>query len=849
MPPVGRSAPLGSAIQNLLATVHDQIVIFRGVGGAGTGLISIQQAIPGLRFGMATFRQSLQTSAVAMADTKRNNDLLTTSTSILKNSQSVLSDAMGKHKDGIVGSTLTLLQDVQISKQLIAEKQNALSIARQASAMNTTELTARQQQVDNLEKVKKQYEKITGLDEQQKEAQEELRQRKDLRVKELAVYNRRLQDAVAAGTPTSAIQRSITTIETKIKNEKLEESQISVLYTEQINDTKSALQKLTKKYNDSVDEEDKLNENITDTASGFAQLEAKLKQTTENAHTLNEKSKDLAVAEEKAAIEVERTKINEIFNPLKKYIGNVGAALTSLTTSLRETQQQFGLAADQAAQLKVGNVIASITSYVDSLKSGFSTVAVSAEQIAKTQADFQDEFGGVLTSDAAKALTEEATRLGITTKQMAQARRVFMTQSMGDLAGAERQFDKAIAQFKQNGLTAKDAMQAVEKYSELYARNGIRFADALNRAAGDAKKIGVDLDKVDQFGDSIIGDFEGFLEKQAELGAMGFGFDTNRLAQIAESGDTGALFQELRSQLAATGKDITNLRRSEQLALSNAFGIPMSQLQRMAAGGAEGSGEELLTDQQQGNKTLLQILNALSVMGGLLGGISTILGVVHSALLWQIANKINVPGMGAGSALAAAGKFGAGAAGLGVGIGGALMGRDMVKEGNVAGGVGLGTIAGLAGGALLSIATGGAALPFLLAGGALAGGGIAASGMLGDDVISQAGYGERSLVTPTGVVALNNQDNIVSYADDMVSTNTGLQMLSKGSIAENARTNTPQQVNVDMSALENKLDQVVRAISGMHVSMDSTKVGKVLINNSDTAGSVGVMGIQNLQTF
>lgn len=844
--PVGTSAPLGPAIKNLIDALHDQAIAFRDGTAPNTGLTSIQRAIPGLVFGMTHFRQSVEVSAVAMADTKRNNDLLATSTSILKNSQSVLGDALGKHKDGIIGSTVTLLQDIQISKQLIAEKENELNIAQQASAMNATELTARQQQVENLEKVKTQYEKITFLDEQQKAAQEELSQRKMLRTQELAVYMKQLDDARASGASTAAIQGSITTIQNNIEAEDLKQRQNLVTYTEQINDTKSALEKLTKKYNESVDDEDKLNETVTDTASGFAQLEAKLKQTTTSVHTLDEKAKDLTAAEEKAALELKRTNINEVFTPLKKYIGNVGAALTSLVAGIRETQQQFGIAADQAAQLKIGNVVASITSYVDSLKSGFSKTAVTAEQIAKAQSDFQAEFGGVLTSDAAKRLAEEATRLGVTTAQLATARRVFMTQSMGDIGGAIRAQDKLFTQFRQSGLTNKDAMEAVAKYSELYARNGIRFADSLNRAAADAKKIGVDLSKVDQVGDSIIDNFEGYLEKQSELGAMGFNFDSNRIAQIAETGDTGALFKELRSQLAATGKDITNLRRSEQLALSSAFGIPISELQRMAAGTA-GSGEELLTDQQQGNKTLVSILNALSLIGTIMSGISMILGVVHSALLWKIANKLNVP---MPSGLATAGRLGAGAAGLGVGIGGALMGREMVKEGNVASGIGLGTIAGLAGGALLAIATGGAAIPFLVAGG-IAGGGIAASGYAnkGDDVISQGGYGERSLVTPTGVVALNNQDNIVSYADDLVSTNMGLQMLSKGSIAENVRSNTPTQVNVDMSALEHKLDQVVRAIGGMQINMDSTKVGKVLINNSDTGGSVGVMRTQNLQTF
>jgi hypothetical protein len=50
----------------------------------------------------------------------------------------------------------------------------------------------------------------------------------------------------------------------------------------------------------------------------------------------------------------------------------------------------------------------------------------------------------------------------------------------------------------------------------------------------------------------------------------------------------------------------------------------------------------------------------------------------------------------------------------------------------------------------------------------------------GDDVVSQPGYGKRSLVTPSGVIALNNKDNIIAYADDF----DGTKKLPYGSIAK-----------------------------------------------------------------
>ena len=322
-----------------------------------------------------------------------------------------------------------------------------------------------------------------------------------------------------------------------------------------------------------------------------------------------------------------------------KVVKSVANALNAIVTEIRKTQQQFGIAAGQAAKLQVGNFISSINSYATSMLSLGKRAGVTGAEILAAQESFQAEFGGVLTSAAATDLARQAKELGVTTTQLAAARRVFMTQTMGDTGKAKEAQSKFIGEFAKKGLTSKDAMAAIGQYSELLARNGTRFAASFARAAADSKKIGVDLSKVDQVGDNIIGDFEGFLEKTAELGGMGFNFDTNKIAQAAESGDTGKLFNELRSELASTGKDITKLRRSEQLALSNAFGISMGELQRMAAApGKEGSGEEL-TGVEGTNSFLSRLVSFAEGFGKGLAFIAALLAGSHTVLLSSIAKN------------------------------------------------------------------------------------------------------------------------------------------------------------------------------------------------------------------
>lgn len=373
--------------------------------------------------------------------------------------------------------------------------------------------------------------------------------------------------------------------------------------------------------------------------------------------------------------------LSELGNKLE----NLGNKLEKFTNSLNKTQKDFGVSIAAAARLQVNAFKESINSFINTFKAlnfsqifsgikeivsiagseGFNAIkaltsgnipgfknAISSvvskisetlnrplggkgvsqplmpeETLAATKA-FQDEFG-VINQEIGRQIAQEAKDRGLSVEQLVQSRRAFATIAMGDLNKVADIQTRFFDQFKSKGLTPKVALEAITKYAELIARNGTRFADSFARAAADAKKIGVDLSKVDQIGDNIVDDFEGFLESQAALGAMGFGFDSSRLAEIAATGSTEALFTELRSQLAATGKDITKLSRPERLELEKAFGINISDMLKLAGLTPEGTAKNYDEDN---NSLLNQLLIAVTLLSPLLLGISAILATISTFL-------------------------------------------------------------------------------------------------------------------------------------------------------------------------------------------------------------------------
>lgn len=623
---------------------------------------------------------------------------------------------------------------------------------------------------------------------------EELTNEENARRSELNSEIARLIPLVNASNATLADERSvrddlIATLAVQQRELDSTSSQLSVL-TDQLTDATSATNRL----------EETLNKASTK-LNGLSEEISNLEKTTVTAEkNLDEFSKEAA----NQANELKLLKINKLANKLSRLadiMNAVAKPINDMVKSVRDTQQRLGVVASQAATIGLKNLQVSAKTFAGALAGG--GPGVTAEQIAQSQADFREEFGGIITSEAAADLAQQAVSMGVTTKQLAQARRAFMAQTGNDGIRAAGQVDKFITEFKKKGLTAQDAMEAIQKNSELLARNGTRFATALTRAAADAKKIGVDLGKVDQIADSIIGDFEGYLEKQAELGAMGFGLDSSKLAELAESGDTAAFGNELRSQLAATGKDLNKLRRSERQALEGAFGIPISDILKLAGPTPEGGGEPTEKVQIETKDMVSKGVDATDAVGKTLSVISSTLTYANGILGLIAANTaVSAAKSGLGGTPSTAAPSGtpsttaslsrgakalSGAkvgAGMGV-VTGLVSGFTEYQEsGNIkkAFGRGLATLAGsIIGGAL------GSFIPIPGVGtmlGATAGSWAAnwlVDKVFADDVVSKPGYGKRTLLTPSGAIALNDKDNIIAYADDMV----GTKRLPFGSIVKN----------------------------------------------------------------
>lgn len=483
-------------------------------------------------------------------------------------------------------------------------------------------------------------------------------------------------------------------------------------------------------------------------------------QANANALTAASKSAQNAVIAQQGQVSIISASMGSLpFSKLKigmdiliTVIGNVWDALKQFVNNVRELQKQLGVSTGVGAFLETKSVGARLS-------------GVSKEEFFGAISGFGQEFGGVLAPEAANAIGKEMRRYGVSAQQLAAMRRTFLTIASGDASRAKDIENRFKKQIESAGMTRIDAADIISKNSELFARNGVRFQDAFIRAAIESKKIGVELSKVSQFGDNLVNDFEGFLTGFAELGAMGLGFDTSRLAEIAVSGDDAALFNELRSQLRGMGKDINKLDRPTRLSLESAIGMPISELQRLA-GVAAGSGEKTMTAEELQAETN-------SKLGGLVDAIDRLILAL---------NILTDPVAALAYYFTKGAEKGAAEINKGNKISGSIIGG---LPGALTGAAGM-SAALLAAGILGAPLTGGASLA-LVAGATALGGGYGAyktnelaKQTKGDDVVSMPGYGKRTLVTPSGAIALNDKDKIIAYADDFA----GNMKLPYGSIMD-----------------------------------------------------------------
>ena len=256
---------------------------------------------------------------------------------------------------------------------------------------------------------------------------------------------------------------------------------------------------------------------------------------------------------------------------------------------------------------------------------------VGAEEIIDATKAFKEEFGTILDPSEARNIAQQAKALGVNADVFVKARRAFLT--TGDVARTQATFTST---FVRAGLTQAQAFQFAAQNADLVAVAGSKYAEALARAAANATKIGVSLSKTEDFANNLVGDFEGGLEKFAELSAMGFEFNVNRLFAISQTGTAEDVQKELQSELARNQGMLRELQRSRtaRIALQQATGLGMADIEKLAGIAklpTEKTEAEKPEDKLQ--STLAKSVDTMLSLGASLVSLGAVVGLNTIALL------------------------------------------------------------------------------------------------------------------------------------------------------------------------------------------------------------------------
>lgn len=266
---------------------------------------------------------------------------------------------------------------------------------------------------------------------------------------------------------------------------------------------------------------------------------------------------------------------------LSGFVMQAGQALMSLRDKIYELQAKLGTTFDTAISAGAGALMNVVSSYFgEGPQLGFQDTinAINA---------YQQEFGTLLTAGAAKDFAQTAKKFGTDFGTLAKAQRSFL--GAGGISGQATIQREFVTQFRAAGLTANQALVFAANNANLVAIAGVKYADSLARAAANATRIGVSLDKTEQFADNIVGDFEGALERFSELRAMGVDVDFNRIAGIAATGTPEEIVNELSREFGGNRRLLEEVQRNRflKVAIEKDLGLSIADVKKLAGMGGE----------------------------------------------------------------------------------------------------------------------------------------------------------------------------------------------------------------------------------------------------------------------
>jgi len=300
---------------------------------------------------------------------------------------------------------------------------------------------------------------------------------------------------------------------------------------------------------------------------------------------------------------------------------------------------------------------------------------------------------------------------------------------------------ESIEQFKNSTGRAGFSTQQYERIINRNIPSLLIFGQSAARSAINLDRIGISLEQYRAVQQGVVTNLEGTLDTVNQLNQLGATIDFSSFVRISELEGPEAAFRYLDQNIPdALLKTSTSFRALTEQ-------LPGVKVEDLLRGGMEPA-----------VATLEQQLLDISGPDGALAGFASALGTTTQAIQKSTGNTA-LPLLGA-----AGGALGA----------------------SLAGTLGLSATFAATGGAIL--------LPLLAMG--------AASLFAGDDVVSS--YGDRTLVTPKGNIALNNNDTVIA----------GTNLMPRGSVQM-----------ADNSALMSKIDRFIDTVSSATttINVDGTQ--------------------------
>ena len=365
--------------------------------------------------------------------------------------------------------------------------------------------------------------------------------------------------------------------------------------------------------------------------------------------------------------------------------------------------------------------------------------------ITSIQSAISQEFGSIISTELATQFAAAAQDLGITVDEFVKLERT--------LQGTGRGTRETIDRFRRVGLNGRVAAQELNKNATAVARAGGEFNSFIVEGIKNAKKLGLEFSQIEKTLTGFATDFEGTVDSFANLRAVlpGFSADFNELFSTALYGSTDDYVELIRNGLLGSGvSDISQLNRLQVAQLEKTTGFTGEQLGRILAGQDAGMtmAESLDTER---NSLLTYILRAIGGLAGasFAGGISRSMATATrratSGALLGGTRRV------AGSAIARSaltrGAIGLAARGAGLAAGATPLG--------------------------LSLLAGSFLLPKLL-----------------EPLFKREGEVDDGIIQNGKIISTDP-------ADTLIATKTPEEL-----------TSTTQEVNIDLSKLERKLDEI-----------------------------------------